>query len=254
MPAFRLNGPWTYRDGLLVLLAFVLTYAALSAAHMLIVKHTVGFAAHVGSGGRPLPGFLLVSQALKAIALLAVVWLVALRRHRLDWSAIGFVRCRQHWWWLAVLLAVIGFALRLGLAKMLVVSLPDWARFMASPYSWRAAPWPLMSALAGMTILVTPVAEEVFFRGFLFQWMASHRPLWLAMLVSAAIFGASHLVPAQAISAALMSLLIMLLYLGSRSIWPCIVCHVVNNALGMLLGMAAVEGWLPAALTPPVIG
>lgn len=254
MHASRLDGPWTYRDGLLVLLAFVTVYTAASAAHMLIVKHTIGFAAHVGTGGRPLPGFLLISQGIKAIVLLAVVWLVAVRRHRLDWSAIGFVRCHRRWLWLAVAAALVGFGLRLGLAKVMVAALPDWARFMASPYDWRAAAWPLMSLLAVFTIVVTPVAEEVFFRGFLFQWMASHRPLWLAMLASAAIFGASHLIPSQAISAALMSILIMLLYLGSRSIWPCIVCHALNNALGMLLGMAAVEGLLPAGLTPPALG
>ena len=247
----RLQGPWRYRDGLVVLLGFFLIYAALSVAHMLIVHYTIGFAAHVGSAGRPLPSFLVVSQWLKAIALLAAVWWLALQRHRLSWRDLGLVRCSRNWLVLAVVVAIAGFALRLLLAKVMVSALPDWARFMASPYGWFDASWPLMLALMLTTIVITPVVEEIFFRGFLFQWMATHRPVWLAMLISSLIFGVSHLVPAQAISAALMSLLILLLYLGSRSIWPCIVCHVVNNALGMLLGMAAVQGLLPASLTPP---
>ncbi|MFZ5844403.1 MAG: CPBP family intramembrane glutamic endopeptidase [Pseudomonadota bacterium] len=247
----RLQGPWRYRDGLVVLLGFFLIYAAFSAAHMLIVRYTIGFAAHVGSAGRPLPGFLLLSQWLKAIALLTAVWWLALQRHQLSWRDLGLVRCSRNWLVLAVVVAVAGFALRLLLAKVMVAALPDWARFMASPYGWFDASWPLMLALMLTTIVITPVAEEIFFRGFLFQWMATHRPVWLAMLISSLIFGVSHLMPAQAISTALMSLLIVLLYLGSRSLWPCIVCHVVNNALGMLLGMAAVQGLLPAALTPP---
>lgn len=249
----RLNGPWRYRDGIVVLVAFVVTYMALSGLHMVIVNATIGFAAHVGSGGRPLPGFLLISQLLKAIALVGVVSYVALHRHRLSWQAVGWVRCHRGWLGVAVVVAVLGLALRLLLAKAMVVALPDWARFMASPYGWFDAGWPLMLALTITTVLITPVAEEVFFRGFLFQWMATHRPVWLATLISSAIFGASHLVPAQAISAGLMSLLIILLYLGSRSIWPCIVCHVVNNALGVALGMIAVQGLLPSWLTPPTL-
>lgn len=56
----------------------------------------------------------------------------------------------------------------------------------------------------------------------------------------------------QAIVAALLSLLLSLLYLGSGSTWPAVLCHSFNNVLGLLLGMAAVAGKLPTLLTPPL--
>ncbi|WP_413242898.1 CPBP family intramembrane glutamic endopeptidase [Pseudidiomarina sp.] len=84
-----------------------------------------------------------------------------------------------------------------------------------------------------MTVLITPVVEEIFFRGFLFQWMASRHRLWLAALISSVMFGASHIIPPQTISAAIMSLLITYLFVASKSLWPPIVCHIVSNLLSV---------------------
>lgn len=252
MPGRIVHGPWSQRRGFAVLLAFIVPYVLLSAAHMLLVRWTVGFDAYLGHGPRMPPQVLIVGQAIKAVVLLGALYAVALRPMRLDWRAVGFVHCTRVWLLAGVAAALAGFALRLLLAKWLVADIPAWARFATSPYAWGDAPPAVMAVLVVMTVGVTPLAEEAFFRGFLLPWMATYRPLWLAMLAGAAMFGASHLVPAQAISAALMSLLIMGLYLGSRSIWPCIACHVLNNALGMGLGMAATAGLLPQVLTPPI--
>src|SRR5690606_16485922 len=73
-----------------------------------------------------------------------------------------------------------------------------------------------------------------------------HRPAAVGGLAGAKRCGLP-----QAIVAALTSVLLIGLLLGSRSLWPCIVCHGVLNALGVLLGLAAAEGALPAWLTPP---
>ena len=92
------------------------------------------------------------------------------------------------------------------------------------------------------TILVTPFAEEIFFRGFLFKWMSGHRPIWLAALVSSTLFGVMHILPPQAISAALLALVLCWLYWRTGSIWPAIAAHVVNNALGVLIGASGLAG------------
>jgi len=252
MAARKLSGPWTFPQGLLVLVIFLVIYASLSATHMYWVKNTIGFDAYLGDGPRLPPKLLITSQLIKAATLIGVVWLIALKARNLSWDAIGLRRC--HWGWLvaAVGVAVVGAAVSLLLAKALIFAAPDWGRFAASRYAWNDAPPWQMLFLIGITIVLTPIAEEIFFRGFLFQWMATHRPIWVAMLVSSAMFGASHIIPSQMIVAAFMSLLIISLFLASRSIWPCMVCHGVNNALGVFLGMAATENLLPLWLTPPM--
>jgi uncharacterized protein len=246
------SGPWSFWRGLSILVAFVVLFTMLNAAHLLWVRQSVGFEAYLGDTGRMPPGLLLVGQTIKALSIVAVICALALRGHRLGWSALGFRPTRAIWIAAAVALAIVGLALRLVLAKTMVVALPDWGRsFVAPPFYWGDATAPTMIALLGMTMLVTPVVEEVFFRGFMFQWMATHRPLWLAVLASSVIFGVSHIVPPQIISAAVMSLIITLLFILSRSIWPAIVCHVVNNSVSVMLGLAAVQKLLPDFLTPP---
>jgi hypothetical protein len=251
MPRRRLPAIWTFRQGLWVLLSFLALLFALTAAHMLWVKHAIGFPAYLGEGPRLPPKLLTASQLIKAVAIVAALWLVALRRRGFAWDVLGLRRCEPRWLALAAGAALLGFVLIVLLAKLLVAAVPDWARHSASRYAWGDTPPAEMLALAALTVLVTPLVEELFFRGFLFRWMASHRPLWLAIAVSSLMFGASHVVPSQAIVAAAMSVLITLLYLGSGSIWPSVLCHALNNALGVGFGMAAAAGLLPAGLTPP---
>lgn len=229
--ARRIASPWTFRDGLVVLLGFALLYTAVSFAHMAAVKHTIGIETYLGPGPGLPQHLLLTLQLVKAALLLGALWLLALRRHGLDWSALGLRRTTAGWLGLAVVVAIAGFALRLALAQAMSVALPDWAMFMRSPYGHPDSGWAVAVLLGACTVLLTPLAEELFFRGFLFTWMTGHRPVWLAMLVSSLIFGAMHIIPPQAISAALMALALCALYWFSRSIWPPVLCHVVNNAL-----------------------
>lgn len=226
----RAPSPWTFRDGLLVLAGFALLYMGTSAAHMLLVEHTIGFEAYLGDGPGLPQHLLLTMQVTKAALLLGVLWM-ALRQRGLDWAALGFRPTTRTWLLLAVLVAVAGLLLRLKLAQWMSTAVPGWATFMTSPYGTPDSGVLVSIALGLCTVLLTPFAEEAFFRGFLFTWMTGHRPVWLAMLVSSLIFGAMHIIPPQAISAALMALALCTLYWFSRSIWPPIVAHMVGNGL-----------------------
>lgn len=251
MPSRRLPVIWTYRQGLAVLVCFLLLIIGFSALHMGWVRWMYGFEAYFAGRSRMPPSLLIVSQTLKILAIVIALYWVALRLRGLDGRALGLQPCARRWLVWAVLAAVAGFVLSVALAKVLVAALPAWAPMTASRYAWSDGPAWQMILLLGLTIGCTPLAEELFFRGFLLRWMASHRPLWLAMGISALMFGASHLIPAQAITAALMSLLLGGLFLASRSVWPAVLCHVIFNALGVGLGMAARAGALPVWLTPP---
>lgn len=226
----RPASPWTFRAGLLVLVCFVLLYVGTSAAHMLLVKHTIGFKAYLGNGPGLPQHLLLTLQLTKAALLLGVLW-VALQRRDLGWAALGLRPTTPKWLLLAVLVAVAGLLLRLVLARWLSVAVPDWATFMRSPYGSVDSGMAVSIALGYCTVLLTPFAEEVFFRGFLFTWMTGHRPVWLAMLVSSIIFGAMHIIPPQAISAALMALALCALYWYSGSLWPPILAHALGNGI-----------------------
>ncbi len=79
--------------------------------------------------------------------------------------------------------------------------------------------------------VVAPIAEETFFRGFLFAALRNNYPFWIAAGVSSLIFAAGHMVPGAIFPLYLLGFLFAWLRERTGSIWPSIAMHVVNNAL-----------------------
>lgn len=243
---------WRFRDGLMVLACAMAAYMALSWTHMAVVSETVGMEAYLGSGDRLPMKVLVISQLSKAVALLGVLWLLGLALKGLDLGAVGLRPATKGWLMAGVVAGVLFTATGFVLVKALIGLAPAWSSMTQAPFHFGpATSWRAGAAFVVMTLMVTPFAEEVFFRGFLYKWMKGHRPVWLAALVSSIIFGASHIVPHQAVNAAVMGLALIWLYEKSGSIWPAILAHAVNNALGVGLGALAAQDLLPAFLTAP---
>ena len=105
--------------------------------------------------------------------------------------------------------------------------------------------------------LLGPVAEELCFRGAVIGGMLRQgcRP-WMAVVVSALLFGLIHMNPAQVPFAAAMGLMLGVLYLRTGSLLLPILVHVVNNSLSVLqirfMGDAArsftLTGWMGTPL------
>jgi membrane protease YdiL (CAAX protease family) len=84
---------------------------------------------------------------------------------------------------------------------------------------------------------VSPVCEELFFRGFVFAGLRSRWSLWPAALVSGLVFGLVHAPTGITTVIPLAGLGVALCWLYNRtgSLWPCVLVHVVNNALALAL-------------------
>lgn len=168
-----LESPWRFWPGVAILAGAMTGYVLLSWAHMEIVRQSVGMEAYLGDGPRLPPGILIIGQLNKAVALLMAVAIGALLLHRRGPRWVGLVSVPWRWIGLAVGVGAAAFAVRLVLARLMVVAMPDWMAFMGTPFALGDGHSLGMSAgFLGMTVLVTPFAEEVFFRGFLFRWMS----------------------------------------------------------------------------------
>jgi uncharacterized protein len=98
----------------------------------------------------------------------------------------------------------------------------------------------LASITAGILIVaVAPVAEEIFFRGFLFGGLRTRLTFVWAALVSAVIFGAFHYTGAGSLTVLPQLMALGLtqawLYERSGSIYPTIAVHMFNNALAFAI-------------------
>jgi hypothetical protein len=83
-------------------------------------------------------------------------------------------------------------------------------------------------------IVVAPLFEEIFFRGFLYRILRGRLGLWPALVIGGSLFGAVHLTSGGPLAVALIAplgFLLCLIYERSGSLYPCIALHALNNGL-----------------------
>ena len=86
--------------------------------------------------------------------------------------------------------------------------------------------------------ILAPLAEEVVFRGAILRTLLgimSKKNHWVAILISAAIFGVVHANLAQFVNALLMGLLLGWMYYRTGSLVPGILLHWINNTMAYVL-------------------
>jgi membrane protease YdiL (CAAX protease family)/uncharacterized RDD family membrane protein YckC len=84
-------------------------------------------------------------------------------------------------------------------------------------------------------VVLAPIAEEIFFRGFFFAGLRTRWSLWPSALLSGAIFGLVHAPtgPTAAIPLAGLGVGLAWLYNKTGSLYPCMLAHFLNNALAI---------------------
>ncbi len=208
--------PWSTRDVWLGLAIFGLLVAAV-----------VPFAFLAQSRSLDLNSGLVVS--LGELLLLVPVWLLAVRKYRVGWDALGLRSFKWEMLGLGCGLMLLSlafnlvFGLFLGLFGLRIQ--PDLAPIFAQ----LSSPWLL---LIGGTV-VAPIVEEIFFRGFVFAGLRPRYGWQRAAIISSVLFALIHLIPTAIIPILLLGYIFAYLYHRSNSIWPAILMHSATNALAL---------------------
>lgn len=86
--------------------------------------------------------------------------------------------------------------------------------------------------------MLVPVAEELVFRGAVLRVLLNvfaRRSHWIAIAISAVVFGIIHMNLAQGFHATLIGLLLGWMYYRTRSVFPGIVLHWINNTVAYVM-------------------
>lgn len=241
--------PWSVLDAV----------GALVVTVVVVVAATVGLRAAVPADPPPWAAGLLIPVPLVVLAVVTVVWVHV--RYSAAGHLAGPVRGRLRDWlggFAAGIGAFVAVNVVLGLlvqalAALMGVDLPEpqeqLRRLAADP---GLAPWVLGSA-----VLVAPVAEEVYFRGMLFQAVRRRHRALLAIAVSGSVFAVAHVAQEATGAAGLLVFALILpvgFFLGWLFEWrgtlaAPIAAHAgFNLATAAVLFVAASEGLLAAAL------
>jgi membrane protease YdiL (CAAX protease family) len=85
-----------------------------------------------------------------------------------------------------------------------------------------------------VAVLVAPICEEIFFRGFVFPGLARGMPLWGAIVASAVLFGVAHADLGSLVVLYIIGVVLAVVRWRTHSLWPGVVVHTLNNTIAFV--------------------
>jgi sodium transport system permease protein len=94
-----------------------------------------------------------------------------------------------------------------------------------------------LTSTVGLPILIIlpPICEEIFFRGFLLSGLRQKGNVVTALILVSAIFAVFHFLPSKFLPTGLIGLWLGYLVVATGSLYPAILAHLVNNAIPFLV-------------------
>ena len=177
-----------------------------------------------------------VGVHLLALCAGGVVWFLGARRAVSPARALGLVRPRTS----------LGTSAGLALAALAASILGTFAyglvvdslglESLRPPEIDDANIFPGIGILLTLQALavVTPLSEEVLFRGFALRGLLPNIGPGPAVVATALLFSVLHLEPRVMIPIFITGLVLGLLYVRTGSVWPCVAAHAGQNALALV--------------------
>jgi membrane protease YdiL (CAAX protease family) len=94
-------------------------------------------------------------------------------------------------------------------------------------------PLTVLALLIG-AVVVAPICEEIFFRGFLFSGLLHGMALWPAVLLSSLLFGIAHGQVGSFVPLVIIGMVLAVVRWYTGSIWPGFAIHMGNNAIAAI--------------------
>jgi membrane protease YdiL (CAAX protease family) len=220
-----LAGAWVLAAGILIIIVLGIVFAAVED-----ISDDAEIAVVLGA-----------SLALEVALLGAAAWF-SVRRYSCGWRALGFRPAVRGGWWLPLAVAasvVVAAWFTLGVYFLIVelAGLGEMVPESTLPEDFFDSPaiLPLVGVLA---ILAAPVAEETFFRGFLFSALRVRWGAFWAALASGLLFAALHFSLGSLVPFTVIGMLMAWAYVFSGSLWTAIGAHLAFNSVSFGIAVA----------------
>jgi len=140
----------------------------------------------------------------------------------------GLIKQENVWRFIGLLLLVVVADISIELS---IVDLPAYHNLFPEEWNETLKDETQITFSSVLNVcLLAPIAEEITFRGVLFGGLLrmSCHP-WIAILLSAIVFGAIHMAPMTFLGVTIGGVIYGWLFWRTKSIIPCIIAHIVNN-------------------------
>ena len=151
-------------------------------------------------------------------------------------SSLGFVRTKGFKpYFFAVGMWLIALALLVAWIQLLIwleidsLVPPETAREVIDQAGGNIVITLLLVGVAG------PIAEEIFFRGFVLTGLLKRFGVRKSLLISSLVFGLFHIDPGAIVPTFALGLALGWVYLKTGSIWPAMFAHGLHNTVAVLI-------------------
>ncbi len=219
--------PWGIRD---IVFAILFAAAGIVALNLLALGLFLIFKIPV----RENPDALLLFVIVQDLIIVSAAWLFGIVKYNARPEQIGLrsysvpMGCT-----LSALLLIMSYIVRLVYAVIInILGVKIQPQDILTQLDLRGAGFIFAFVVVA---IVAPVAEEIFFRGFMYAGLRKSMGVVGAMLVSSVFFTALHLSVGLFIPIFALGLLLAWLYEYTGSLYPGILLHAANNGLALLL-------------------
>lgn len=170
-----------------------------------------------------------------AIVLMTGVYLIAIRPKRLSWSEVGIRAFPAKDWgriliWTLIL--IIGSVLVMELTNLLGNT---YENSKTEAMQQNVTFFTVLIAFVSAAI-ISPLYEEIFYRGFIYRWLRTRLSMRWAILLSSLIFTIVHIPTYNAMPVNfLCGVVFAWAYERTNSIWPAVIVHGLVNGIAVVL-------------------
>jgi len=216
---------WVYASFLLSQIILTVIIGALDAVGVDFRGVNQAIITTVGGG---------IIYVLTVVLTIWLPWLI--KKSKTTREELGLTRLPE---WLDLLLAPAGFFVYLilsGVLALLATLLPfvNPEQIQDTGFSQISQQYEFALAFI-MLIIIAPVAEEILFRGYLLGKLRQHVPVWLAIIITSVLFGIVHGAWNVGIDVFALSIVLCLLRILTKSLWPSILLHMLKNSVAFYL-------------------
>jgi len=227
-PGRLVSKPLSFLD--IALTCGVAATIALVGIFLLYVAATLNPEGRENSANVQIAVFLL----LEPVAIFGAVFGVLIYRRGFSWADLG-VRPVKGKWVLPAILAAFGSLFAAGAISQITeryYSTPMMDQYMAELVPGGIT-WQRAVALVATIGIMVPVAEELLFRGVLYNWLRQRLSVLPCTLISAALFALAHANRQMVIQIFIVGVVLALIYEKSRSVLISGLTHMTVNTFSL---------------------
>lgn len=167
--------------------------------------------------------------AIWELVLIIPAWWLTIRKYQRSWDSLGLRKFDLTTMAIGCGLMILTFAFNFFYNLALLFNNIESHFDASNIFANVSSPW--LVFLTG--IVIAPLVEEIFFRGFIYTGLREKYGWIAAALISAGLFALAHIQPLTMPPIFLMGLVFAYLYQRTQSIWPAVIMHLATNTLGL---------------------